>query len=143
MEKINSEADICAAILVLEAKQEEERLLLKKEFQQAYESMKPINLIKSTFKDVAQSEDIKDNLINTGVGLAAGYVSKALFEGVTHSPLRKLLGTALMFGVTNIITRNPETVKAVSNGIFVFVKSKFAGKDDEVEETKETKETNS
>ena len=104
----------------------------------AGESMKPINLIKSTFKDVAQSEDIKDNLINTGVGLAAGYVSKALFEGVTHSPLRKLLGTALMFGVTNIITRNPETVKAVSNGIFVFVKSKFAGKDDEVEETKET-----
>jgi hypothetical protein len=138
MTKINSEADICAAILVLEAKQEEERLLLKKEFHQAYESMKPINLIKSTFKEVAQSQDIKDNLINTGVGLAAGYASKALFEGVTHSPFRKLLGTALMFGITNIITKNPEAVKSVTNGIFVFVKSKFADKESEAEETKKT-----
>lgn len=138
MTKINSEADICAAILVLEAKQEEERLLMKKEFHQAYESMKPINLIKNTFKEVAQSQDIKDNLINTGVGLAAGYASKALFEGVTHSPLRKLLGTALMFGITNIITKNPEAVKSVTNGIFVFVKSKFADKESEEEETKKT-----
>lgn len=138
MAKINSEAEVRAAILVLEVKQEEARLLMKKEFHQAYESMKPINLIKSTFKEVAQSQDIKDNLINTGVGLAAGYVSKALFEGVTHSPLRKLLGTALMFGITNVITKNPEAVKSVTNGIFVFVKSKFTDKEPEAEETKKT-----
>jgi F0F1-type ATP synthase membrane subunit c/vacuolar-type H+-ATPase subunit K len=109
---------------------------MKKEFHQAYESMKPINLIKSTFKEVAQSQEIKDNLINTGVGLAAGYVSKALFEGVTHSPLRKLLGTALMFGITNVITKNPEAVKTVTNGIFVFIKSKFTEKETEPENNK-------
>ncbi len=138
MTKINSEADVRAAILVLEVKQEEERLLMKTEFHQAYESMKPINLIKSTFKEVAQSQDIKDNLVNTGVGLVAGYVSKALFEGVSQSPLRKLLGTALMFGITNVITKNPEVVKSVTNGIFDFVKSKFGDKESEAEETEKT-----
>jgi hypothetical protein len=135
MEKISTAADLKAFILVLEVKQEEERLLMKKEFHQAYESMKPINLIKSTFKEVAQSQDIKNNLVNTGVGLAAGYVSKALFEGATHSPLRKLLGTALMFGITNVITKNPETVKKVTNGIVDFVKSKFVDNETETKET--------
>lgn len=136
MVKINSETDIRAAILLLEVKQEEERLLMKNEFQQAFESIKPINLIKNTFKEVAQSQEIKDNLVNTGVGLAAGYVSKALFEGVTQSPLRKLLGTALMFGITNVITKNPEAVKTVTNGIFVFIKSKFSDKETEPENKK-------
>lgn len=117
MEEINSSSDLRAAILVLETKRNKEAILLKKEFHHAYELMKPINLIKSTVKEVGQSQDLKNNLINTAIGLTAGYISKALFEGVSHSPLRKLVGTALMFGIVRMITKNPEVVKTVGNGL--------------------------
>ena len=117
MEKINSEASLKAAILQLEIMQTEEGKMLKEQFHQAYESIKPINLIKSTFHQLAASEDIKDNIINTSVGLAAGYLAEKLVEGMTSGPFKKLLGAAVMFGVTNVVAKNPETVKSLGKGV--------------------------
>lgn len=121
MQQINSATNLREAILELEKQQTGEGKILKEQFYLAYESVKPINLIKSTFKEVSASQDLKDNLLNTTVGITAGYLSKKLFEGVSNNPLRKLLGTALMFGITNAVAKNPETVKAVARGIFKIV----------------------
>ena len=118
MQKINSETDLRAAILQLESKQTEEEKLLKEQFLLTYNSIKPINLIKSTLKEVVNSKDLKDNLINASVGMTVGYISKALFEGVTKSPLKKILGTVLMFGIKNIVAKNPKAVKSIGQFIF-------------------------
>lgn len=125
MQKINSETSLRDAILQLERKREDEEIMLREQIQLTYESFKPINLIKSTFKEVANSDDFKDDLINTSIGLTAGFLSKKLFEGVTHSPLRKFLGTALMFGIKKVVANNPETVKTVVHGFFNIIKSKL------------------
>ncbi len=122
---INSEAELRAAILRLENMQAAEGKILKEQFNHAYESVKPINLIKNTFKEVAASDDIQDNLINASVGLAAGYASKILFQGASHSPLRKLFGTVLMFGITNAVAKNPEAVKSIGKGVYNIIKSRI------------------
>ena len=124
MQKIDSEISLRDAILKLESTQALEVKLLKEQFHLAYESVKPLNFIKSTFKEAAESRDLKDNLINTSVGLAAGYLSKVLFQGISNNPLRKLLGSALMFGVTNVVSRNPETVNAVGRGLIRIITKK-------------------
>ncbi len=121
MPQIDTASSLRVAILKLETQQESEGKVLKEQFHLAYESIKPINLIKSTFKEVTASQDLKDNLLNTTVGITAGYLSKKIFEGVSNNPLRKLLGTALMFGITNVVAKNPDTVKAVAKGIFKIV----------------------
>jgi len=72
---------------------------------------------------VVASQSLRDDLVNTSVGLAAGYVSKTLFEGVSHSPLRKLFGTALLFGITNAVRKNPDVVKSVVRGAFRIIRS--------------------
>jgi hypothetical protein len=118
MQKIYSENDLRAAILELEIRQHEEAKLLKEQFRLAYESVKPLNLIRSTLTDAVTSKDLKDNLVNTSVGLTAGYLSKAVFEGVTSSPLKKIFGTVLMFGIKNIVAKNPEAVKSVGRFFF-------------------------
>jgi len=125
MQTINSATNLRAAILELEEKRAMDEKIVRDHFHQAYESIKPLNLIKSTFKEVAQSEDIKDELINTSIGLTAGYISKKIFEGVAGNPLKKLLGTALMFGVKSLVARNPETVKKLVGGLFAIVKKKI------------------
>jgi len=129
MNSINSDTELRAAILHLEAVQGEEIKLLKEQFHLAYESVKPINLIKSTFREATESTEVTNNFISIATGLATGYLSKKLFQSVSHGPLKNLLGTALQFGITTLIARNPQAVKAVGIGIWNLVSS-LTNKDD-------------
>jgi hypothetical protein len=116
MPKITSSIDLRAAIVALEIKQKQEETSLKEGFYLAYQEIQPVQIIKSSVKKLIDSNDLKDDLINASIGMAVGYVSESLFEGETHSPARKLLGTALVFGVTNLITKKPEFLKVVKEG---------------------------
>ena len=126
MQKINSAAALREAIVQLEIAHTEEGKILKQQFHLAYESIKPINLIKNAFKETVESPDLKDNILNTSVGLAAGYVSKLLFVNVSHSPIRKLLGIALQFGITKLVAKNPEAVKSMGKVLLNIIKKKPA-----------------
>ncbi|NUO00576.1 MAG: hypothetical protein HUU01_08170 [Saprospiraceae bacterium] len=127
MQIINSAADLRVAILQLESLQNVEREELKMQFNLAYESIKPINLIKSTFKEVGEYQGLTDQIISTSTGLVVGYLSKVLFERTSDSPAKKLFGTVLQFGITNLIANNPDAVKTVATGIIKIVKSFSAG----------------
>ncbi len=117
-----------AAIRALEARQKEEAKLLKIEFQDALESVRPINLIKSTFEQVKESTELKGNLLNTAIGLGAGFISKKAFVGFSHNPLKRMVGTAVMFGVTNLVAKNPLIVRMAALGLMKLLKRKPAEK---------------
>ena len=123
MQKIITEADLRLAILQLEGKQTQERILMKEQFLITVETLKPINLIKSTLLEAVESEDLQDNFLNDALGLSAGYVSKMVFQGQSGGPVRKILGTALMFGIKNLIAQNPETVKKWGGLFFTAVRN--------------------
>ena len=124
MLKMNSEMSLRDTILELERRQVEEGKLLKEQFHLVYESIQPINIIKSTFKEAAASDDLKDNILNTSIGLVVGYLSKMLFEDTSTSLLKKLFGTAILFGITNIVAKNPETVKSLGKGFLKIIMNK-------------------
>ena len=126
MQKINSAAALREAIVQLEIAHTEEGKMLKRQFHLASESIKPINLIKNAFKGTVASPDLKDNILNTSVSLAVGYVSKLLFVNVSHSPIRKLLGIALQFGITKLVEKNPEAVKSMGKVLLNIIKQKPA-----------------
>jgi hypothetical protein len=125
MTKLNSATDIKQMILQLENQQIIDLQQLREQLHDVYENIKPINLVRNTFKEVVASEELTDNIVNTSVGLAAGYVSKTLFEKASHSPFRKLMGTALLFGVTNLVAKNPHTVKSIGTDFLNIVKYQF------------------
>ncbi|MCX6306399.1 MAG: hypothetical protein NT040_15660 [Bacteroidetes bacterium] len=128
MEKINSETTLRAAIERLEFRQAEEGKVLKEHFLIAYESIKPVNLVLNTFREIMASRDLKDNIINTSVGLAAGYLSKLVFERGTRNPVKKLAGNALMFGIVDLVAKNPETVKSLGNRLLKMIRGKSNGR---------------
>ena len=123
MNKITTSGGLREAIIVLEKKRIAEEAELRAQLHLAYESAKPINLIKATYHEIAASESLKTELLNTSVGLLAGYASKTLFEGMSHSPLRKLIGTAILFGVTTAVTKHPEAVRSFAKGLFGLIRS--------------------
>ncbi|HAG15498.1 MAG TPA: hypothetical protein DCG69_03105 [Bacteroidales bacterium] len=114
MKKIDLEAELKVAILLLESKQAEEEKMLKEQFHLTYESVKPINMIKNTFKEVVSSQDLKEDFTTTMFGLTAGFLSKIIVEKITRNPLKKLVGTAVMYSVRKAIVNNPEAVKLFS-----------------------------
>lgn len=137
MQKITSSTELRAAIVELELAQKSQGASLKNEFLVAYEAVQPINIIKSTVKQAIHSKDLKDDLINASVGMAVGYVSKELFEAESHSPARKLMGTAIMFGVSNVITNNPEMLQAIGESFMDLFRDSSSDEEEETEDVDE------
>ena len=129
METIVTQADLRAAIVQLELKQETERLLLKEQALLTYESIKPINLIRNLFRESAESDELKGYFLNSSIGISAGYLSKFLFQGISGNPIRKILGTAIMFGIKNLVAHNPETVKKMVRTV-ISIMTRFSRKKD-------------
>ncbi len=124
MEKISTEAALENAIFQLENQRVSEGRMLKTQFNMALDSIKPINLLKSTFEEVAESQALKGNILNTGIGLVVGYLSKVLFQGVAATPLKNVLGTAVQLGVTNVVSKHAETIKALGASFFRLIRRK-------------------
>ncbi|MFV5695336.1 hypothetical protein ACM55G_07855 [Flavobacterium sp. LB3P122] len=106
MEKINQTNSLEQTILYLQDKQALELHALKQQFELTYESIKPINLIKSVFTEMTTSPNIKGNIVNNIVGMAIGYLTRRVLVGSTRNPIKKILGTLLQFVVTNVTTKH-------------------------------------
>jgi hypothetical protein len=124
MENITSKATLKNAILLLEAEQEEAGQILKKQFFITYERFKPVNIIKSTLKDIASSPNLFDNILGTTTGLATGFLSKKLIVGGSSNMFRKLLGSLFQLGVTALVAKNPEAVKSIGSVIHKYINRK-------------------
>lgn len=118
MQNITNKAQLKNAILLLEAERAVNGQILKEQFYLTYESFKPINIIKSTLKDITSSPYLVDNILGTTMGLATGYISKKIIVGSSGNMIRKLLGALLQFGVTTIVAKNPDTIKSIGQFIF-------------------------
>ncbi len=71
-------------------------------------------LLKSATRSVATSPYLIENLINTGVGAATGYISRKLVVGGSTGIIRNVLGSILQFGVTNVVAQHPSAFKTAS-----------------------------
>lgn len=105
MKKPNETELLDQMIWSLKTKKEFEFDLLKDQFHETYENLKPLNLIKSTFADLTDSPNIKHNIINTIIGFSTGYISRKFFVGNTHNPIKKVLGSILQFAITNVVSK--------------------------------------
>jgi len=101
------------AISALEIRQAEEGRLLRDQLHLAYESLKPINLIRGVFEEITSSLEIKNSLINRLVSSLTGYLMKRIFVGSTSNLLKKLAGMLIQYSVTAVVSRYSETIRAL------------------------------
>ena len=131
METIHSIAGLKNAILLLEAEQTVKGIVLKEQFKLTYESLKPINILKNTLKEVSSTPLLIDNILGSVVGLATGYLSKKIVVGASGNIFRNMLGSILQFGVTNVVSKHPEGIKSIGQSIFQLL---FRKKEDSLHE---------
>jgi hypothetical protein len=118
MQKITSVADLKDAISQLEEEQTVSRQLFKEQIQLTVESLKPINLIKSTLNEAVSSSDLISNLLVATLGQTAGYVSKKAAFGRTTSPIKRIFGSVLQNGIAALLTTYGDTIKETAIIIF-------------------------
>ena len=99
-------------IVLLEIEQEQNRLLLKEEFKNTFEALRPVNLFKNTFQEITESPDFKNNLIDSIIGIATGFISKKIIVGNTHNPFKQIMGVILQLTITSMVTKNADAIKS-------------------------------
>src|ERR1035437_5097838 len=117
MKKSTSIRELKETILSLEIKQANDWHLLNEQFHTTYESLKPINVIKNTFKEAIATPDLKANIANAAIGLTTGFVAKKVFTGMLSNPLTKLLGFIVEVVVANKVAKNADGIKSIGSVI--------------------------
>lgn len=124
MKKENASDILARDILLLEARRAGELRELKEQVHLTFESIRPINLIKSTIHDVTHSPDVKGGIGKAAIGVATGFIfKKLLFGGHSINPLKRLAGVALQTIVTNVAANNSDKIKEGGATLFEIAKS--------------------
>ena len=118
MQNITSTSGLKNAIQLLEVEQADKGQLLKEQLFITFESLKPVNLLKNALKDISTSPYLVDNIVGTAMGLATGYLSKGIFIGASGNKIKRLIGTILQFGITNVVAQNSDTIKLFGKSLF-------------------------
>ncbi len=109
LEIIANTSDLSTAIKRLERRRNFLGEDLKDHFHIVLEELKPTNILKNTLYEVRESTTLKHNLLKVAIGLGAGYFSRKMVVGKSAGLVKKALGTALQYGITNFIAKKDDS----------------------------------
>ncbi|TND01993.1 MAG: hypothetical protein FD123_4144 [Bacteroidetes bacterium] len=105
MEQPGASALLEQLIFAKEELREAEGKLLKVHFLEAYESLKPVNLIRSTIEEAAAVPGLKALAGKAVMGFILNIVAKKLFAGKEPDPLVKLTVSFVETIITNRVEK--------------------------------------
>jgi hypothetical protein len=111
MEKQYTVETLKEEIIALEIKQAEEGQLLKEQLLITYENLKPINILKNIVKDFYSADDYKQDFLEIVAGMTSGFISKKIIIGRSKNPVLKLIGLAVQFGMTTLVSKKYYAIK--------------------------------
>jgi hypothetical protein len=112
LEIIANTTDLSTAIKRLERRRMVMEEDLKDHFHLLLEDLKPTNILKNTLHEVQESTPLKHNLLKVAVGLGAGYFSRKMIVGKSAGIIKKALGTAIQYGITNFVSKKEDNHEA-------------------------------
>ncbi len=122
MKAITATEILTREINFLERKRSEEFKNLKEQLHVTVESLKPVNLLKSTFEDVTQSPDLQSDIGKAAIGMVSGYFLKKLVFRSSINPFKILAGVAFQALATNLAAKNSDKIKETGINLFAIVK---------------------
>lgn len=111
MVKQNAVNSLKESIRLLEIRQAKEGKILKEQFRITYESLKPVNLIKSSLKDLVSSFEIKNSILETLGSIVSNYFTQKFIVNSKSNVFMKTLGVLMQFGITNLVSKNSEDIR--------------------------------
>ena len=131
MERITSVKELREAIRVLESKQAFEWAALKEQAHLTSESLQPANLVKRMVRNLVSSPPDTE-LLDKGIGVAAGYIAKKIITLGSHNPFTKIAGSLIENIVANKVSQNAAGIKSIGS----FIMKKILGNSGDVNRDK-------
>ncbi len=127
MHKVTSTSELKEAIKQLEYKQAEQWTDLKGHINDAFDSLKPINLIKSTYREFLSTPHMAEDLVGSTIGLSTGLITKKLIVRRSGNVLRNLAGGLAQMLISNFVANNAGIIKTIGSGLIhrIFYKKKL------------------
>jgi hypothetical protein len=126
---ITNAAELKEAIQKLESDRIVQGYLIRQEFDDAYQSINPLNLLRGESPSIAFQGN---NMISTSVGLATGYLIKKWIIGKSDNPIRTMIGSAVQIGAINLMARYQGTIEVVGRTLLQLILHKAKKQDDAV-----------
>ena len=124
MQNITTVTGLKDAIKALETEQIEKGRLLKEELVITYESLKPVNILTNTLKELFTTSHLMENISGTTLGMVTGYLIKKLFIRESPSKIRVILGSVFQLGISKLIAQKAEYISAIGQVVFQHLFSK-------------------
>ncbi len=109
--EINNAIQLREAIAILKAETEVNKKILIEQFHNTYNSLKPVNIIKSAFAKITSLPVVASQVIDTSIGLGAGVLSKKILVGTSGNIFKKIFGLVLELVVAGAVTKNADGIK--------------------------------
>jgi hypothetical protein len=118
MSTVHHTEALTTMIQSLEERRVNELNELKAQLHLTGESMKPINLIKSAANELTGNKNVKSYLLQAGVGLAVGFLTKKMTEDSKMSRNGKLIGNVAEMGLNNLTANQYGMIKLAAPLVF-------------------------
>jgi hypothetical protein len=123
------------AIKALEIRQAEEGQLVKEQLLNTYENLKPINILRNVIKEFYSTDKYKQDFVEIVAGMTTGFLTKKIVIGRSRNPLLKIVGLAIQFGITTLVSRK---YNALKDSALHFISRFLDEKEDKTENVKAT-----
>jgi hypothetical protein len=124
MQKITSISQLKEAIRLLKEKQDLQGKLVKDQFYIFTESLKPVNLVKSAFRETITSPALKRNMLNIAIGIITSLFVARKIKGTHGNVLIKLFENILQIGIPLILANNQDALLSFGQNILQRIFSK-------------------
>ena len=113
MKKPDASTTFTNRIQELEIELKADEIMLKANFKETINSLRPCKLILETVKDVVTSPGIQGNFINSLIGLASGFIAKKMVVRGSNNPLTKIIGKITEVSVANKVGNNADGIRTI------------------------------
>jgi len=121
----HSRASLRETIRVLEIRQAEERKDFNKQLKMTFDSLKPANLIKSTFKDIANHMEMKSNVFEAIIPLMTNFLSAKFLRFGRRNSFYRVIATMIQMSITNFTARHRHTILEIFTNTIDRIKDLF------------------
>lgn len=115
---IHNALDLANSIAELQEKQIGESARLREQSLIVYESLKPVNLLKSTIKELISAPELKDGIINLTVGVTGGIIAKKIVTGNSDTLISQVIGNAVQMIVTKEVAENADQLFSLGKDLY-------------------------
>jgi hypothetical protein len=122
MNEITNYQELKKTITMLEEKQSLAYANLKNDLVTELKSLSPTYMVKNTLQALSPKLNLNGGILSTAMGMLMGLISKKIYERISMSPLKRMIGIFLLIVTTHLISKNPQKFQMVLEAIIQKIK---------------------